>query len=139
MAVSKARKALKLTGRVLFWIVLGLEVLTMGEAGLGKFEHLDGWLYWFAQFGYPPQMSLVVGGVEVVGAGLLLVPKLAAYVAPVLMVIMFGALEAVLTTETDLGWFDPVLHLVLLTIILAVRWPDRWHPRRAHIDAATAP
>jgi len=48
-----------------------------------------------------------------------------------LAVIMFGALEAVLTTETDLGWFDPTLYLVFLTIIGTVHWKRRWRPSRA--------
>jgi uncharacterized membrane protein YphA (DoxX/SURF4 family) len=75
-------------------------------------------------------MSLVVGTLEFVGAGLLLIPRLAPYAAIVLAVIMFGALEAVLTTETALGWFDPVLHLVFLTIIGTVHWKRRWKWRR---------
>ena len=40
-------------GRVLRgigWTVLGvvtfLEVLTMGDSGLSKFQNLDGWMYW---------------------------------------------------------------------------------------------
>ncbi len=101
----------------------------MGDAGLGKFQSLDGWLYWFARFGYPPRMSLVIGALEFSGAGLLLIPWLASYSAIMLGMIMLGALEAVLTTETDMGWFDPVLHLVFLTIIGSVHWKRRW--RRA--------
>ena len=103
------------------------------HAGLGKFQNLDGWLYWFARFGYPPQMSLVVGALELVGAGLLLIPRLAPYAAMMLAVIMFGALEAVLTTETDLGWFDPALHLVFLAIIGTVHWKRRWRPAQAAV------
>ncbi len=96
------RRVVRGTGWSLFAVVMLLEVLAMGDAGLGKFQNLDGWLYWFARFGYPPQMSLVV-----------------------------GALKAVLTTETDLGWFDPTLHLVFLTIIGTVHWKPRWRPARA--------
>ncbi|GEM_PF-1642669 len=125
------RRVVRGTGSSLFAVVMLLEVLAMGDAGLGKFQNLDGWLYWFARFGYPPQMSLVVGALEFAGAGLLLIPRLAPYAAMMLAVIMFGALEAVLTTETDLGWFDPTLHLVFLTIIGTVHWKRRWRPSRA--------
>ena len=38
-------------------------------------------------------------------------------------------LEAVLTNETDLGWFDPALHLAFLFIIGTVHWKRRWRPR----------
>ncbi|MEE2845357.1 MAG: hypothetical protein VX956_02650 [Gemmatimonadota bacterium] len=47
------------------------------------------------------------------------------------MSLVVGALKAVLTTETDLGWFDPTLHLVFLTIIGTVHWKPRWRPARA--------
>ena len=131
------RRVLRGIGWTLFAVVMFLEVFTMGDAGLGKFQNLDGWLYWFARFGYPPQMALVVGALELVGAALLLIPRLAPYAAIMLAVIMFGALEAVLTTETDLGWFDPALHLVFLAIIAAVHWKRRWRPAGA-AEARTA-
>ena len=122
----RGRRILRGTGWTLFAIVLFLEVFTMGDAGLSKFQNLDGWLYWFARFGYPPRLSLVIGALEFVGAGLLLIPRLAPYAAMMLAVIMAGALEAVLTTETVMGWFDPVLHLVFLSIIGTVHWKRRW-------------
>ena len=125
------RRVLRGLAWTLFAVVLFLEVFTMSDAGLGKFQNLDGWLYWFARFGYPPQMSLVVGALELIGAGLLLIPRLAPYAAMMLAVIMFGALEAVLTNETDLGWFDPALHLAFLAIIGTVHWKRRWRPRKA--------
>lgn len=126
--MSTGQRWARRVGRGGFWVILALEVFTMADAGLSKFQNLEGWLYWFAQFGYPPRMSLVVGATEFVAAGLLLVTSLSAYAALVLMVVMAGALEAVLTTETALGWFDPVLHIVFLVIILTVRWRHRWRP-----------
>lgn len=117
-----------------FTLILALEVLAMGSAGLSKFQNADGWLLWFGRFGYPPRMAFVVGAVEMLGAGLLLLPGVAAYAALVLCVVMVGALEAVLTTETDLGWFDPVIHLAFLGIILRARWGRRWRPRRDRVD-----
>ena len=125
---GRGRRVLRWIAWTLFGIVMFLEVFTMGDAGLGKFQNLEGWLYWFARFGYPPRLSLVIGALEFVGAGLLLIPRLAPYAAMMLTVIMTGALEAVLTTETDLGWFDPALHLVFLTIIGTVHWKRRWRP-----------
>ncbi len=59
-----------------------------------------------------------------------LAPRFASYAAIGLILIMFRALEAVLTTETAPGWFDPVLHLVFLTIIGTVHWKRRWKWRR---------
>ena len=115
-------------GWVAFGLVLVLEVLSMGKAGLSKFQDAAGWQYWFEQFGYPRPLAFVIGVVEMFGAALLLVPRLASYAALGLAVVMVGALQAVLTTDTDLGWFDPVLHLVMLGVIGGVRWPRRWRP-----------
>jgi len=120
--------------RIGFWLILILEVLAMGSAGLSKFENVDGWLYWFARFGYPPRMALLIGAVEFAGAGLLLLPRFAVYAALVLGIVMVGALEAVLTTPTDLSWFDPILHMAFLAIIAADQWKRRWRPG-AHSDS----
>ena len=125
---SRGIRLLRGLGWTLFGIVTFLEVMTMGDAGLGKFQSLEGWMYWFARFGYPPQMSMVIGSLELLGAGLVLIPRLAPYAAMMLSGIMLGALEAVLTTETDLGWFDPALHLIFLAIIGTTHWTRRWRP-----------
>lgn len=117
-------------GWVVFGVVLVLEVLAMGKAGLSKFENMDGWFYWFIRFGYPARFALVVGAVEFIGAGLLLIPRLASYSAMVLEAVMIGALQAVITTNTDLGWGAPVLHMAFLAVIGTVRWKWRWRPRR---------
>ena len=89
-------------------------------------------MYWFTRFGYPAALSPVIGALEFIGAGLILIPRLASYSAMMLAVIMVGALEAVLTTETDLGWFDPALHRVFLAIIGTAHWKRRWKPDRGH-------
>lgn len=99
-------------------------------AGWAKFGSPDVWITMFEGWGYPAWFSFVIGASEL-GLGIvLLVPRFASYAAIGLIVIMFGALEAVLTTETALGWFDPVLHLVFLTIIGTVHWKRRWRWRQ---------
>ena len=123
---SRASVWVRRVGWVAFSILLLLEVLAMGGAGLSKFQNTDAWFYWFARFGYPPRFALVVGAAEFAGAGLLLIPRIASYASIVLSVIMIGALHAVLTNETDLGWFGPVLHLAFLVVIGSVQWKRRW-------------
>jgi uncharacterized membrane protein YphA (DoxX/SURF4 family) len=130
MSSTSAHSWLRLIGWIGFWILCALEVLAMGLAGLSKFENMDGWFYWFARFGYPPRFALVVGSVEFVLAGMLLLPRFATWAAFGLAIVMLGALEAVLTTETDLGWFSPVLHLSFLAMIGSVQWKRRWRPWR---------
>lgn len=116
----------KRAGWAAFGLVLVFEVLAMGAAGLAKFASMDGWFYWFIRFGYPARFALVVGAVEFVGAGLLLIPRLASYAAMALGIVMIGALHAVLTHETDLTWGGPVIHMALLAMIGVVQWKRRW-------------
>ena len=60
MADSR-RRVLRWVGRGLLALVTLLEVMTMGDAGLGKFQSYDGWRHWFGVFGYPAWLSTVVG------------------------------------------------------------------------------
>jgi len=93
----------------------------MAGAGSAKFVRPDLWQGMFAEWGYPAWGAPVVGGVEVALALLLLVPRLARYAAGGLMVIMAGALVTVLVHHSALGWFAPVMHLVLLGAIIGLR------------------
>ncbi len=83
------------------------------------------WTTAFATFGYPPLMAYFVGGAEVLGVVLLLVPRFSSYAAIGLGVIMVGALHAMLTFPNELGWYAPVMHLGALTLIGTVRWKRR--------------
>ena len=82
----------------------------MGDAGLSKWQNMEGWMYWFARFGYAPLLAPVIGSLEFIGAGLLLIPRLASYSALMLAVIMVVALEAVLTMAKS----GSLQHIVLL-------------------------
>lgn len=119
------RNVVKKMGWALFWILLMLEVLSMATAGWGKFEHYDGWRHWFERWGYGAWFSPVIGVVEISGALLLLVPRVASYAAALLIVVMLGAFYTVTTKESDLSWVDPLVHIGLLAVVLAVRWPRR--------------
>lgn len=113
----------------LVWLVTVVEAFFMVLAGQAKFTRPDAWTGFFVEFGYAPWFSYVVGAAEVVAALLLLVPRLAAYAALLLVGIMFGALHAVTTHDSSLGVDGPLLHLAFLAVILAVRWRRRWRPR----------
>ncbi len=67
-AELKWARAVRWVGWGLLGGVTFLEVFTMGDAGLSKFQNQEGWMYWFARFGYPPLLAPVVGGLEFVGA-----------------------------------------------------------------------
>ncbi len=113
----------------LFWILVVLELAGMGLAGVSKFQG-DGWMGMFEGWGYPAWFALVIGGTELGGAVLLLVPRLASYSAAVLIGVMLGAIWTVIgqTTQTGLGPGLPLIHIAVLSIILGVRWKRRWRP-----------
>ena len=107
------------------WILIVLEWLGMGGAGLAKFMG-DTWVTMFIGWGYPAWFTYVVGIGEVSLASALLVPRLASYAAMGLIAIMVGALATVLIHESSLGPLGPVIHMGVLVVILRTRWSRRW-------------
>jgi len=123
-------KAMRIVGLVLLWLATVLASLTFAKAGYGKFADAAGWQYWFQQWGFAPWFATVIGVVELGGAILLLVPRLAPYAAVVLIAVMLGAFYTVSTNETDLSQVDPVINMLLAGIVLSARWRRLW-PRRS--------
>ncbi len=122
-------KAMRVVGLALLWLVTVLASLTFAKAGYGKFADAAGWQHWFQRWGFTPWFATVIGVIELGGAALLLVPRLAHFAAAVLMAVMLGALYTVTTNETDLSRVDPVINMVLVGIVLVARWPRRrWRP-----------
>ena len=115
-------------GRATIWVLVVVELVGMGAAGLLKFVNPELWTGLFLGWGYPAWFTFVVGAAEVFGVLLLLVPRLAGYGAVLLMVIMLGALGTVLTHPGQMGPTTPAVHLVVLAVILWARWPRRWRP-----------
>lgn len=126
---STARTPRAKLGLALLWVVTVLETAGMGLAGASKFMNPGGWTSMFEGWGYPAWLAFVIGASELVGALLLLVPRLASYAAGLLIVIMIGALATVLMHPGRMGPGTPLLHLVVLAIILVARRGSRWRPR----------
>ena len=84
------------------WVLIVLELLGMGVAGVSKFQG-DGWQRMFEGWGYAAWFALVIGAAEMSAALMLTARKLASYAAMLLIVIMLGAIWTVLTNETRLG------------------------------------
>lgn len=122
--MSPSRSTLQRVGIVLLWLVTVWETFTIGIAGFAKFCSAEAWARWFDSWGYPPWFMSLVGGVELAGAVLLLVPAIASYAASALTVVMLGALFTVVTKESG-GFTAPpiVLHLVGLSIVSWFRRP----------------
>ncbi len=108
------------------WLPTVLVTLTMGASGLVKFTDWALWSGWFEGWGYGAWFTAVIGSAEILGGIALLVPRLAAYSASGLLVIMLGALYTTTTKPNELGWTGAAVHIVLLAIILGSRWRVRW-------------
>ena len=122
------RTWLRRIGIALLWIATVLEALGMGLAGFSKFGNMEAWMGMFERWGYPAWFSLVVGGSEMAGAVLLLVPRLASWAAIFLGVVMLGALATVIVNDSSLGVAAPIGNMVGLAIVGTWRWNRRWRP-----------
>lgn len=108
------------------WPVLGLSgllVLLFLSAGTTKLIGMQMHVEHFAKWGYPDWFRLVIGAVEVVGAVLLLVPKMAFYAACVLAVQMLGAAYTHLVNDEAANAPFPLVLFALLAYIAYARRP----------------
>ena len=135
--VSTEQSRLRTVGTVLLWLLSILAFLDLTAAGLTKFLS-DTWPTFFVGWGYPAWFALVIGGTEMLGALLLVIPPLASYAASVLIVIMLGAIWTVLspTNGTQLGPIPPMINIALLSMILVARWRRRWRPGAHTADSS---
>jgi uncharacterized membrane protein YphA (DoxX/SURF4 family) len=76
--------------RVGLWVCQAALALLFVFAGSAKFTS-PMWERMFARWGYPDQFYLVIGAVEVAAGLALLIPRLAASAAAVLIIVMIGA------------------------------------------------
>ncbi|MEM7414363.1 MAG: DoxX family protein [Gemmatimonadota bacterium] len=139
--MSRLRSSLRVLGRVLLWLVTIAEAGLMAIAGSAKFtgNGPEVWGEMFVGWGYPLWFAWVVGVVEIAFALLLLVPRLAAWAASVLGIVMLGALATVVIHDSPLGVAGPIVNLVALAIVLGGRWPVRWRPSSSVAGSDSGP
>ena len=104
---------------------------------VGKVQMSEGWVQRFAGWGYAPWFLYVTAALELVGGALLFVPRLAAYGALVITVVMAGATY----THVSSGIGTPAASLVLMMLagLLAwLRWADRWQPGMSGVSPPPA-
>lgn len=100
----------------LLWILSALMALYFIVMGYAKLSAEQSWLVKFAEWGYPSAPLRVIGGVELVCAIALLIPKIASLGAAILGVITIGAAITHLTHSE----FSMVLHPLVFTVFLGV-------------------
>lgn len=86
--MSDKGSKVKNIGAWVLQVLLGLEFLLAGQA---KFTASELWASNFEKWGYPDNLSYVIGALEVLGGVLLFIPKLASHAASMLAVIMLIA------------------------------------------------
>jgi uncharacterized membrane protein YphA (DoxX/SURF4 family) len=114
-------------GGVVLWILTILGAVTMELAGFSKFASAALWQGRFAAWGYPAWFANAVGGLEMLAAALLCVPRVAPYAACMLAAVMLGALYTVLTKGSDLGWGAALVQLTVMSAIAVLRF---WRGQR---------
>jgi uncharacterized membrane protein YphA (DoxX/SURF4 family) len=117
-------------GWIGLWVCQLLMALTFVLAGGGKFRGTI-WARMFARWGYPDHFYLVIGGIEVLAGLALLVPRIAAPAALMLIVIMMGAG----LTHAMHGEERRLPEILIISLFLCAvaygRWPNAmWHKIR---------
>lgn len=112
-----------------YWVLPTLLGLLFVVIGLAKFG-TPVWEENFARWGYPNGAFAVVGGLELVGGLALLVPRLTAWSAGGLILIMIGAFGTHLAFGETRELIGPTLYATLLALAAYSRLDSRLGARR---------
>ena len=125
MAVSTSKR-FRLVVAWCLGLYLALMYVQMGRI---KFDPNGFWTEAFASWGYPVWLRWLVGGIEVCGGLLLLVPWLASYAAAALSIVMAGAWVTRMRDErlVDVAWITAYLCGLAW---IAYEWWSFRRPRR---------
>ena len=116
---SRSSKALNIT----FWILQGLLAATFLVAGTTKLASPQMQVAFFEKIGLGQWFRYFTGGLEVIGAILVLVPRTAGVAAILLGMTMVGAVD----TQLLITGGSPVASIVLLVMAIAVTWYHELH------------
>ena len=112
------------TKAIALWVLQIVLVFPFLAAGIPKLTSNAAWVARFRGYGYPEKFYLLVGVVESLGALALLIPRLAAYGAIVLIAVMIGATVTHLLHSEAPRALVTVALMVLLAIVAYARRPD---------------
>ena len=119
---------------VVLWLVGAYLAQMFFKMGWVKFDPEGFWTAAFDRWNYPAWLRILVGGVEVAGALLLLVPWVASYGAISLFVIMLGAW----ITRFSGGRMTDVMWITLYMAALAWAAYEWWFLRRPRLGGPRA-
>lgn len=111
---------------VLLWALCLRLVMVFAPAGWDKFDAASFWAKAFTHWGYPDWFRILIGVLEIGSALLLLWPRVAAYGAAVIMVVMLGGMGThVFVEHRPSRVTSELVHLVFASIVLTGRWRMR--------------
>jgi len=119
---SRSSRALNIT----FWILQGVLAAVFLVAGITKLASLQVQVATFDEIGLGQWLRYFTGGLEVIGAILVLIPRTAGLAAILLGMTMVGAVDVHLLITGG----SPVAALVLLAIAIAVTWYQELYLKR---------
>ncbi|HSH00536.1 MAG TPA: DoxX family protein [candidate division Zixibacteria bacterium] len=109
---------------VLLWVLSALMAVYFGLLGLAKLTAEPSWAAKFEEWGYSLTTLHVIGGLELVGAAGLLVPRIAAVAALVLGLITVGAAVTYLAHDDAVRVIRPLIFTIFLGVIAWRRRPE---------------
>ena len=112
-------------GVAALWIVSGLMTAAFLLAGTPKILQAPVWVDKFDTWGYSKWFLVVTGAVEITGAILLLIPRLAVSGVAVLAAVMFGAAYTHIANAEGLQVARPAIFLAFLVLVGWMRRPRR--------------
>jgi putative oxidoreductase len=115
-----------LLGRIAVWLCQAALAAMFVYAGAAKFGN-PVWARMFARWGYPDHFCLVIGAIEVAAGIGVLVPRIAAFSALVLLAVMGGA------GMTHLVHGEPqrLAQIAVMSSLLGIVAYARWRAVRA--------
>jgi putative oxidoreductase len=100
---------------VAVWVLRFLLAALFAVQGVVKLTGSPAWISRFREWGYPDHFYVAVGAAELLGAIVLLVPRLSRFAAALLIAVMVGA------TVTHLIHHEPqVITTLVLTALLMI-------------------
>ena len=118
--MEQSSRAVRIAKTTAIWLVSIVSALMMILAGSGKItggvwtEIFDGW-------GYPGWFRVLVGVAQVGGGLLLFIPRVAAYGAAILLIVMLGALGTEIILTPQFGPRNPIILVGVFALLLVVR------------------
>ena len=95
-----------------------------GVMGIAKLTGEPGWEAKFAEWGYSLTTLHLVGGLELIGAAGLLVPRIASVAALVLGLVSLSGAITYLVNDDPIRIISPLIFMVFLGVIAWQRRPE---------------